>query len=169
MRQQLAASTTPSDVHRAIARLVAVYGDARVADAARRQLLVREWCEAFGGHSPDHLHQAVGRLIQQSTFWPSIAEILAEVRSLRKSIVEDVQRQSERALPRPEKDDFARHGRSVAQEMAYRASVVRDARRQYGFAGAAGPAVPEAEPDLAPFVVPVSDASAALRARRVKR
>jgi hypothetical protein len=165
----LLSTTKPSDVHRAIARLVAAYGDQRVADPARRQLLVREWVEAFGPHNPDHLHEAVGRLIQTSTFWPSIAELLTEVRSLRKSIVEDVQRQRQKALPRHEKDDFARHGRSEAEEMAFRAAVVLNAKKHYGWVGDQARPALEGEPDPVPYVVPVSDASPALRAAMRKR
>lgn len=167
-RAELEATTAAADVLAQFARLSAAFGDTRIADPASRQMLLREWLEAFGPHSPRHLHQAVTVAIQTAKFWPAIAEVLAEVRSLRKSIVEGVQRRNQIRLPRPQKDDFARHGRSEAQEMAFRAAIVRDAKKAYGWKGEGAPPAPEGEPDPVPYVVPASDASEALLAT-VKR
>jgi hypothetical protein len=168
-RAELEATTAAADVLAQFARLSAAFGDGRIADPASRQLLLREWLEAFGPHNPRHLHEAVTVAIQTVRFWPAIAEVLAEVRSLRKSIVDGVQRQNQIRLPRPQKDDFARHGRSEAQEMAFRAAIVRDAKKAYGWKGEEAPPAPEGEPDPVPYVVPASDASEALRASLMRR
>ncbi len=150
-----------------------MYGDGRIESPAARQMLLREWLEAFGHHSPRHLHQAVSAAIQTVKFWPAVSEIMAEVRSLRKSLVEGVQRQTQIRLPRYQKDDFARHGRSEAQEMAFRAGVILDAKKRYGYRldkpeGAAGAIEPDRDA-LTPYVVDVSDLSPALVAARARR
>lgn len=168
-RAELEATTGAADVLAQFARLSAAYGDGRIADQAARQMLLREWLEAFGAHSPRHLHQAVGALIQTVKFWPTIAEVLAEVRSLRKSLLDDVQRQAQIRLPCPQKDDFARHGRSEAEEIAFRAAVCLAARRKYGYRGLEGEAAPAPAADAGPYVVSVSDVSQALLAARRKR
>lgn len=163
----LTETVSAADCLRQFARLSTVYGDARISTSDQRRLLLREWVEAFRDHAPAHLHEAVSRTIQGCKFWPTIAEILAEVRALRKSLLEDVQRQSAIGLPRPEKDDFASHGRTEAQERAFRASVILNAKKRYGWTGNA-PAPVAAEPDLAPFDIPASDVSEALRTARAR-
>lgn len=118
---------------RQIARLAAAFGDSRIATPEQRGLLLREWAEAFTGQSPEHLHRAVSEAIKTSKFWPTIAEIHGHVASQRRETVAAIDTLTGRGRYRGEANEFAREGRTEAEEQAHRAEQLKRWKQQAGF------------------------------------
>jgi hypothetical protein len=123
-------TTSASDVLKQFARLAANYGDSRVATHEQRALLLREWQEAFGDHSPSHLHDAVSAAMKTSEFWPTIAKIVAEVNAIRRDTLQAIEHLTHRVPREPQQPEFERDGRNEAEEIIYRASQVLQWKQQ---------------------------------------
>jgi len=123
-------------------RLTAVYGDARVSDEAQLGLLLREWCEAFAYHRPAQLHEAIGVCIRTCKFWPTIAEVFDALRASAPVPERVYSAAADDMAPR----DFARDGRTQAEEIAYRAAFCLQMRKQYPAAFNGNYVAPEREP-----------------------
>lgn len=129
----LTATTSASDVLKQFARLAANYGDQRIATTEQRTLLLREWMEAFGNHSPSHLHEAVSVAMKATKFWPTIAEVAAEVSEIRREAVSVVGAMTGTGRHVAVEIPFARDGRTEAEEIAYRAAQSLRWKQQFGF------------------------------------
>lgn len=132
-RQELSRIISQADLLRQIARLAAAFGDSRIATPEQRGMLLREWGEAFAGQSPEHLHRAVSEAIKTSKFWPTIAEIHGHVASQRRETVAAIDTLTGRGRYRGEANEFARDGRTEAEETAHRAAQVLRWKQQAGF------------------------------------
>jgi hypothetical protein len=127
----LMARCSDSDFLRQLARLAANYGDSRIASTEQRTMLLREWVEAFRYHAPSHLHGAVSAAIRSCKFWPTIAEISAEITKLRREAVEAIHHlEAKKRGSRPE-EPFARDGRTEAEEVAHRAAQILKWKEQF--------------------------------------
>ncbi len=133
-----------SDALKCLGRLAVVYGDAKIVDAKQRRLLAFEWAEAFAFIAPARVHAAIGRLLLVMKFWPTIAEVMAEVKA---DAPAPPLLPTHRAEP-PE--EFARHGRTEAEEIAYRAAQILNMKRQYGFGSAPDPLLDATKPIVKP-------------------
>lgn len=132
-KANLSRSCTDSDFFKQFVRLAANYGDSKISTPAQRTLLVREWAEAFSHNSPDHLHEAVSQAMLLCKFWPTIAEISQEIKKARRDSVEAVEALSLKGRQRPAETVFAREGRSVSQETAFRVAQVLRMKQESGF------------------------------------
>lgn len=122
-----------ADALKCLGRLAVVYGDAKIADAKQRRLLSFEWSEAFAFIAPARVHAAIGRLLLTLKFWPTIAEVMAEVKA-------DAPPPERLPVHRAEPlEEFARDGRTEGEEIAYRAAQILNMKRQYGFGSAPDP------------------------------
>jgi len=88
-------------------------------------MMLAEWREAFGAHNPNHLHTAVSQAMQACKFWPSIAEIMEPLRSIRREAVATLETisGSGRWVADGSKQDFCRDGRTEAEEIAHRKAM----------------------------------------------
>lgn len=102
------------------ARLVAAFGDHRVADRAVRELWLRELVEGLQGYPNHYVMTGMGEVIRRCKFWPSIAEIIQHL----KPNVPPPQLPTFRDPP-PEKRDAA--------EVARRGEVLKRIRRETGY------------------------------------
>lgn len=94
-------------------------------------MLLREWVEAFRYHAPSHLHGAVSAAIRSSKFWPTIAEISAEITKLRREAVEAIQHlEAGKRESKPE-EPFAKAGRTEAEEIIHRAAQLLKWKQDY--------------------------------------
>ena len=130
------------DAHRCFARLAVAHGDGRVADPAQRTLLAREWVEALGHHEPWVVNAALGRVIRECRFWPSIAEMVEACKPLDTRTAEERfgarHPTHSKSAPHPQ---FARDGRTEAEEVAHRTAQVLAMRRQPGLGAAPDPLI----------------------------
>lgn len=62
------------------ARLVAAYGDHRVADKAVRELWLRELAEGLAEYPTHYVMKGFGEVIRRCKFWPTIAEIIQHLK-----------------------------------------------------------------------------------------
>lgn len=125
--------TAASDVLKQFARLAANYGDNRISTPEQRTLLLREWLEAFGNHSPTHLHEAVSAAMKACKFWPTIAEVTVEISAIRREAVSVIGIVTGTGRWKAEDAPFAKQGRTEAEEIAYRAAQSLKWKRDYGF------------------------------------
>lgn len=114
--QALTSRSSEQDIAKQIARLAANFGDARVSDPAIRRLLIREWTEAMGMHSPVIVHGAVSKHIAASRFWPTVAEILTIIKAIRSEFEADLAHHRRKVALPPERLD--RTPEEVAQRIA---------------------------------------------------
>ena len=121
----------PADVARCFVRLAAAYGDdRRLVDPHQAALLEREWLEQLGHLEPHTVNVALGKVIRECKFWPSIAEVAAACEPYDTRTTEEKfgQRHSYRPEPRP---DFCREGRTEAEEIAHRTAQILHMRKAY--------------------------------------
>lgn len=147
-----------ADALKCLGRLAVVYGDTKIADPRQRKLLAVEWTEAFAYFEPDRVHAAIAKVLRGLKFWPTIAEVMDALKSDTPPPV----------VPphRAERREFAREGRTEAEEVAYRAAQCLALRRQTGFGSSPDPFAPDpVEAKTASKAMWVSDA---LRAHAVK-
>ena len=83
LRALLTDRLSMADVAMQFTRLVVEYGDAKVSTEERRELLVREWFEAFAEYSPRLLHQAVSACIAKGEHWPRISAVRKALLAIR--------------------------------------------------------------------------------------
>lgn len=106
-----------------IGRMISVY---REKPGASMEALVSEWHDALRFFDPDRVATAWRTWRNTQKFLPSIAEILALLKD-----------QAPRVGPSPRPvepaEKFCQAGRTEAEEIAHRAAVVLNARKQYGF------------------------------------
>ena len=115
-----------SAIEAGIARCVNNYGDSGGQDA---RLLMSEWMDQLGHYGPELISHAVREHLRRSKWFPRVSELIELI---------------EKRLPDPEPPpglplwkadvgDFARNGRSEAEEIAHRKAVIAkawaDARR----------------------------------------
>jgi hypothetical protein len=102
------------------ARLVAAFGDHRVADEGLRQLWLYELVEALQGYAPELVNKAAGGVIRKCKFWPTIAELVDGIHA---------------ELPRPSLPRFTEKAEPplTAADLLHRAGVVARARKMYGY------------------------------------
>ena len=127
------ALTSASDVLKQFARLAANYGDSRISTPEQRTLLLREWLEAFGNHSPTHLHEAVSAAMKACKFWPTIAEVTAEISEIRREAVSVIGIVTGTGRWKADNVPFAKQGRTEAEEIAHRAAQSLKWKQDYGF------------------------------------
>lgn len=125
--------TSASDVLKQFARLASNYGDSRISTTEQRTLLLREWLEAFGNHSPTHLHEAVSAAMKACKFWPTIAEVSIEISAIRREAVSVIGITTGTGRWKADNAPFARDGRTEAEEIAHRAAVALKWKQDYGF------------------------------------
>ena len=149
--------TGASEVSKLIARCVSVYGERRGVDM---RLMTAEWQNALEAYQPRRLADALSEHIRKSPYWPTIADLLNEVRA----------QTPPPSLPRfiDKAQDFAREGRTEAEEIIFRASRLLKMKQETGYAKAFVPD-PTAEQRPASQDTTVSDmlanSPAAKRAR----
>lgn len=129
----LRALTSASDVLKQFARLAANYGDSRISTPEQRTLLLREWLEAFGNHSPTHLHEAVSAAMKACKFWPTIAEVTTEISAIRREAVSVIGIVTGTGRWKADNAPFARDGRTEAEEIAHRAAQSLKWKQELGF------------------------------------
>ncbi len=148
--ENLAAMTSASDVLKQFARLAANYGDQRIATSEQRTLLLREWLEAFGNHSPAHLHEAVSAAMKATKFWPTIAEVATEASAIRREAVSVVEIVTGSGRHVAVDIPFGREGRNEAEEIIHRTAQTlrwkRDARAKAGLPAESPDEVQEQRP-----------------------
>lgn len=83
-------------------------------------MMLAEWQEAFGEHAPEHLHSAVSAAMRECVFWPAIAEISKPLREIRREAVAELDQATGRGRYLPEVVEFAREGRTEAEEIIHR-------------------------------------------------
>lgn len=137
--ENLTAMTSASDVLKQFARLAANYGDQRISTSEQRTLLLREWLEAFGNHSPAHLHEAVSAAMKATKFWPTIAEVATEASAIRREAVSVVGIVTGSGRHVAVDIPFAREGRTEAEEIIFRASRLLKMKQETGYAKAFEP------------------------------
>lgn len=134
------AKLAASDVDRCLARLATAYGDdRRIADADGRALLRREMLEALGHFEPHVVNAALGKVIRQCKFWPSIAEIVAACEPYDMRTAEEKYGRRHRTYEAPKglrpigniKVGFCRDGRTVEQEVAHRGALIARMKQAY--------------------------------------
>jgi len=114
--------TGTSEVSRLIARCVSVYGERRGVDM---RLMTAEWQNALGAYQPNRLMDALSEHIRKSPFWPTVADLLNEVRA----------QTPPPSLPRfiASPSEFAREGRTEAEEIIFRASQLVKMKQDTGY------------------------------------
>lgn len=107
-----------------IGRMISVY---REKPGASMEALVSEWHDALRFYDPDRVATAWRTWRNTQKFLPSIAEILGLLKE-----------QAPRVGPSPRAADpaeaFCQEGRTEAEEIAHRASIILNAKRRYGYA-----------------------------------
>lgn len=103
-----------SDVAKLIARCLANYGERKGADM---RLVTAEWHASLFCYPADRLSAALSEHIRRSTFWPTVANLL------------DILREQAPAFGRSIATfgpyEFARDGRTEAEEIIHRAAQCR--------------------------------------------
>lgn len=117
-----------NDLLRQIARLAIQFGDRRIETDEQRRMMLYEWRQAFGTHNPQHLHEAVSKALLEIRFWPSIAEIMVHLKEIRRQCVQELEVGKTRDADRYV---FARDGRSVDEEVAFRKAQCARWRQEY--------------------------------------
>ena len=107
------------------------------------RVMANEWLKALRIFGVQTVHRATTKCIQESKWWPALAEVVALCRA-----DEDGWRDAlgikddRRHVAEPEA--FAREGRTEAEEIAHRVAMVASMKRQAGFNSA-----PEIDGDTA--------------------
>lgn len=78
------------------------------------RLVTAEWHDALGSYPTHRLHAALNEHIRRSTFWPTIAEFV--------EILREETPPPDLKLFKSEPKQFAREGRTEAEEIAHRAA-----------------------------------------------
>ena len=104
-------------------------------------MLVQQWHDALRHYDVGVIDAAWRACRNEEKFFPSIATFLGYVRAERPPTAPTALSSYAQAAPDL---PFCRDGRTEAEEVAYRASVVMNAKRQYGWASKAP--TPEAAP-----------------------
>jgi hypothetical protein len=146
-----------NDAVLATARLVAAFGDHRVADSGLMRLWLCELVEAFAGYTPERVNLALGAVIRRCKFWPTIAEIVTEVRG-------QTPPPTLPAFREPVEPD------RTPEEVARRVAAVAAMKKKWGWDQKFRPEVPQAEDKpFHGFDTEVSDVSADLKNLMRKR
>lgn len=119
-----------TDAQRCFARLAVAFGPQRIEDPAQRKLLAREWIEALGGLEAHVVNSAMGAVIRKSKFWPTISEVLEACQPFDYRTTEERFGAKHRDVTREwlTAPGFARGGRTVAEELVHRSSIVATAK-----------------------------------------
>jgi hypothetical protein len=137
-------------------RAATIWGDARIADAAARRLLMVEWHDAFRFYTFAQVDGALTVLRDSLGWWPKVSEVLAAIRA---------------ALPKPGLPTAEREvsGTMTPEELERRRTVISEAHRRYGTVSADVVVNEWEQHDPVVYEVPVSDVTPALRARLGRR
>ena len=122
-----------------------VYGDDRIADSRRQSLLAKEWHEALIFYEPSLVETAISNCIRKLKFWPTIAELLDEVKA---NFRPPQTSYSEKYLAAP--------SNSIIEDMGKRAADCLRFREQYGFGKSQDLLEPKPEPKPASQEITIS-------------
>lgn len=136
-REHVGERITAPQLAAEMTRLEAVFGapKGRTSDLAR--VMANEWLNALGQFGRRSVHMAVTRLISTAKWWPSISEVFELCEQH-----EDGWRDALGLKPDPkpahrlEPYQFARNGRTEAEEIAHRAAQVLSWKRAANFGAA---------------------------------
>lgn len=97
--------------------------------------MAAEWMAALSGFGAKTVHNAISKVIADSKWWPTIAEVRtickADDDSWRDALGLKDDPTDRRRLSAPPRNGFCREGRTEAEEIAYRASVILKAKLAY--------------------------------------
>lgn len=88
------------------------------------RLVTAEWQATLGAYPADRLNRALSEHIRQSTWWPTVADLVEILRSETPP--------PGLKLHRPKDQPFCRDGRTEAEEISHRAAQCRKWREAYG-------------------------------------
>lgn len=137
------------------------------------RVMANEWLKALRAFGVQTVHRATTKCIQESKWWPALAEVVALCRADEDGWRDALGIKDDRRYV-AEPEAFARDGRTEAEEIAHRVAMVASMKREAGFNSA-----PEVDGDTAAhepiaasksaIVTPqVRNSCAARRARREK-
>jgi hypothetical protein len=115
-----------------LTRLNAVFGSPKDRTMDQIRVMANEWMKALKPFGRATVHRAVSKLIQESKWWPALAEVLALCLADEEGWRDALGIKDDRRYV-AEPDAFARDGRTEAEEIAHRAAMVASMRRDTGF------------------------------------
>lgn len=96
------------------------------------RVMANEWLKALRAFGVQTVHRATTKCIQESKWWPALAEVVALCRADEDGWRDALGIKDDRRYV-AEPEAFARAGRTEAEEIAFRAAQVRSMKQQAGF------------------------------------
>lgn len=112
------------------------------------RVMANEWLKALRAFGAQTVHRATTKCIQESKWWPALAEVVALCRADEDGWRDALGLKDERRYI-AEPDTFARDGRTEAEEIAHRIATVKAMKAEAGF-GTSEEIIGEARAPAAP-------------------